>query len=135
MSEYIKAKSKIRNLKSLLEALKELGFDNVEVGKDLHLYGYRGDIRPETANVVIRRKYCGDSANDVGFKLEADGTYTSIISQYDRNDNLKIGPKFEGKVVQLSIANNTERMAKLRGLRVRRRMNEKGEIKMFLSRI
>src|SRR5581483_12511644 len=45
--------------------------------KPVHLYGYLGDARPETAEIVLRRFHIGRGSNDVGFKLGADGTYPS----------------------------------------------------------
>jgi hypothetical protein len=39
----------------LLAALADLGYDHVEVGDKLPLYGYRGDRRAETAEIVVRR--------------------------------------------------------------------------------
>jgi hypothetical protein len=49
-----------------------------------NLYGYQGDKREQTAEIIIRRKYVGGAANDIGFKLQSDGTYQAIISDYDR---------------------------------------------------
>ncbi len=69
----------------LLAALAELGFgeDRVEQGERLSLYGYRGDRRPETADVVIRRKHIDAAANDVGFVRQGGG-YVPIVSEYDQ---------------------------------------------------
>ncbi len=55
------------------------------------LYDYCGKKRPQTAEIVIpgkarpgaTRNSVGDAANDIGFKLNADGSYTPIISEYD----------------------------------------------------
>lgn len=49
----------------------------------VHLIGYQRDTRPETAEVVIRRKYVGGVANDIGFKRQASGNFKPIISQAD----------------------------------------------------
>lgn len=69
----------------LLAALTTLGFgaDRLEQGHHLPLYGYQGDRRPETADVVIRRRHIGHLANDVGFARQGRG-YVPVVSEYDR---------------------------------------------------
>ena len=66
----------------LLAALKELGYSDVEVGDGLPLYGYRGDRRPETAEVVVRRQHVGAASNDLGFTRTPQGL-VPLISEYD----------------------------------------------------
>ena len=66
----------------LLAALADLGYANVEEGAKLPLYGYQGDQRPETAEIVIRRKLVGAASNDLGF-ARTDQGYVPIISEYD----------------------------------------------------
>lgn len=68
---------------SLLEALKDCGYAEVEEGKDLHLYGYMGDRRDETAEIVVRRNHIGHASNDLGFTLTERG-YVMIISEFDK---------------------------------------------------
>lgn len=75
-----------KNTEQLLEALRELfGKDAVEVhDKPVHLYGYGGDRREQTAHIVIRRHKTGAAAsNDLGFLREGKH-YTAIISDYDK---------------------------------------------------
>ena len=67
----------------LLAALTDIGFPIVEEGKALPLFGYQGDRRPETAEIVIRRQHVGRASNDVGFARTADG-YVPIVSDFDR---------------------------------------------------
>lgn len=63
-----------------------MGFNKVETHKTAqHLYGWQGDVREQTAEVIIRRKYVGDSSNDIGFKRQEDGHFEAIISEYDRH--------------------------------------------------
>ena len=40
-------------------------------------------MRSEKANYVIRRKYVGGSANDVGFLRQPDGTFDIIVSEFE----------------------------------------------------
>jgi hypothetical protein len=67
----------------LLAALAELGYPEVEEGEALPLYGYRGDPRPETAEIVIRRQHVGSLSNDIGFTLTPQG-YVPVVSEYDQ---------------------------------------------------
>ena len=67
----------------LLNALSECGYSEVEEGEALSLYGYQGDRRPETANIVVRRKFIGGASNDLGFQ-KTDAGYVPVISEYDQ---------------------------------------------------
>lgn len=71
------------NRRLLLAALAALGYGEVEEGEALPLYGYRGDRRPETAALVVRRRHLGSASNDLGFARTAAG-YVPIISEYDQ---------------------------------------------------
>lgn len=85
MSHYSKIKTKIVERDALCAALKELGYHNIEVHEQAQgLYGYKGDLRPEKAEVIVRRKFIGMASNDIGFKLGADGSWEAIISEYDQ---------------------------------------------------
>ena len=67
----------------LLAALAELGYTDVEQGDALPLYGYAGDQRAETAELVVRRQHLGSLSNDVGFR-RTDRGYVPVISEYDQ---------------------------------------------------
>ena len=67
----------------LLAALADLGYTDVEEGEALPLYGYQGDRRPETAELVIRRQFVGSLSNDVGFVRTPKG-YVPWVSEYDQ---------------------------------------------------
>lgn len=67
----------------LLAALAELGYPDVEEGEALPLYGYQGDRRPETAELVVRRRHLGAASNDLGFTRTPQG-YLPIVSEYDQ---------------------------------------------------
>ena len=68
----------------LLTALASLGYATVEEGEALALFGYRGDRRPETAEIVVRRQHLGSASNDLGFARTERG-YVPIISEYDQS--------------------------------------------------
>jgi Protein of unknown function (DUF1257) len=85
MSHFTKLRTQITDIDGLVKALADADFKKVEVHETAQsLHGYRGDVRPQTAEVIVRRKYVGRSSNDIGFKRQADGTFEAIISQYDR---------------------------------------------------
>ena len=67
----------------LVQALAECGYGTVEEGESLSLYGYQSDRRPETAQIVVRRKFIGSASNDLGFQ-KTDAGYVAVISEYDQ---------------------------------------------------
>lgn len=84
MSHFTCIRTQIKHLDALVQALADVGFNNVEVHETAqHLYGYQGDIRPQMAEVIIRREYIGHASNDIGFKRQEDGQFEAIISEYD----------------------------------------------------
>jgi hypothetical protein len=84
MSKYKRIETQIKDDGLLQQALEDLSIP-FEQGEGLALYGYLGDRRRETAEVVIRRRYVGTSANDLGFHRLDDGTFEAIISEYDQS--------------------------------------------------
>ncbi len=72
-----------RDRRLLLAALTDIGYPVVEEGKDLPLYGYQGDKRPETADIVIRRQHIGRASNDVGFARTPEG-FMPVVSAFDQ---------------------------------------------------
>lgn len=68
-----------------MKALADMGFKEVEVHEMAQpLYGFQGDIRSQTAEIIIRRNYVGGASNDIGFQRQQDGMFEAIISEYDR---------------------------------------------------
>jgi Protein of unknown function (DUF1257) len=84
MSKYLTFPDVVfKDRRLLLAALAEIGYLEVEEGEGLPLYGYRGDQRPETAELVIRRQHVGSLSNDIGFACTAQG-YVPVVSEYDQ---------------------------------------------------
>lgn len=71
-----------RDLGLLKKALEELGFAVLEEGEALPLYGYQDDLRPERAQLVIRRQYLTSASNDLGF-VKTEKGYLPVVSEYD----------------------------------------------------
>jgi hypothetical protein len=85
MSHFTVLRTQVTDVDALVKALEDVGFKHAEVHTTAqHLYGFQGDVRPQTAEVIIRRKYIGRLSNDIGFKRREDGTFDAIISDYDR---------------------------------------------------
>jgi hypothetical protein len=84
MSKYMMfAGTVFKDRECLLNALSECGYAEVEEGESLSLYGYQGDRRVETAQIVVRRKFIGAASNDLGFQ-KTDAGYVPVISEYDQ---------------------------------------------------
>ena len=65
MSKYLLFESIVFTDRTLLlAALADLGYPEVEEGVALPLYGYQGDRRRETADLVVRRRFLGSASND-----------------------------------------------------------------------
>jgi hypothetical protein len=107
MSHFTCVATKIVDQEELVAALQDMGY-SPEVGLDIQLYGYKGDLRPETANIVVRRGELSSASNDLGFARVDDGTYSAIISAYDthRFPNLvkKITQHYAERVIMKSAA-------------------------------
>lgn len=84
MSHYTEIATEFKDQASLEKALKDMGCP-YEVHKEpKHLEGYKGDVRPETATIIIPRHKVGESANDIGFAKQKNGSFKAIISEFDR---------------------------------------------------
>lgn len=83
MSKYLTFPDVIfKNRQLLLDTLKDIGYSEIEEGESLPLYGYQGDRRPETAEIVVRRRNVGSLSNDIGFTRTPKG-YVPLVSEYD----------------------------------------------------
>ncbi len=84
MSKYLVYQEIVfKDRRLLLAALADLGYAEVEEGEALPLFGYQGDRRPETAELIVRRRHLGSASNDLGFARTPEG-FVPIISEYDQ---------------------------------------------------
>jgi len=99
-----------------------------------NLYGYQGDQRAQTAEVIVRRDTkggLGRSSNDLGFKRNAEGNYEALISEYDTG---VLGRDFVPRLQDAYAEINTKKTALIQGLRfVQKTTNELGEIQLEFS--
>lgn len=113
MSKYKRIVTQFKTPESLRLALMDLGRPYEIHQKPQHLMGYRGDTRPETAHVIIRRQHVGSKANDFGLLRNADGVYEAIISEYDQSRG---GARILQTLKQRYAVHESIRLAKTRGL-------------------
>lgn len=99
----------------LVEALKELGYQPQVSEKPQNLEGYQGDARAQKAEIIIPRRQVGGASNDVGFKKNEDGTYTALISDYDKGSNF--GVKKQQELKRLYVEKHAMKQAKANGLK------------------
>ena len=128
MSEYVVTDTEFKDQSCLVEALSDFGYAQVEVGEGLPLYGYRGNRRAETADVVVRKQFVGSSANDVGFAKGADGCFHAIVSAFDRSGHLTAIKL--AKLRQLYSARVVEKELRRVGKQVISRETVNGKIKI-----
>ena len=109
MSKYLVFRAEaFTDRRLLVGALADLGYRDVEQGEALALYGYQGDRRPETAELVVRRRHVGRLSNDLGFKQTAEG-YVPVVSEYDQRTLL--GGRF---LARLRTAYNEQAVEEIR---------------------
>ena len=129
ISHYTAVRTQIKNRDCLVKALNDLGFEGkVELhdGEGANLYGYMGDKRTQTANVILRRKHVGGSSNDIGWKLREDGTYEAIISEYDSG---KYNKAWCEKLMQRYSLHTIKKQARAQGYTISEEViDSKGEI-------
>lgn len=70
MSHFSNIAVKFKDKPCLVEALQRFGFYPSIHDKPVHLYGYRGDKREQTAHIVVPRNQISSLSNDLGFFLE-----------------------------------------------------------------
>lgn len=92
-----------------------MGYNPQVSEKPEHLEGYHGDQRSQTAEIIIPRKQVGGASNDVGFKKNADGSFTAIISDYDKSSNF--GVKKQAQLKKLYTEKKAIQQAKKNGMK------------------
>jgi hypothetical protein len=112
--------------------LEELGYTAVQFHETAkHLTGYQGDKRSQTAEIIVPRNVkggLGHASNDLGFKLNSDGNYEALISEYDTGF---LGKNFVSKLKATYAEINTKKTALIQGLRfVNKTVNDLGEVQL-----
>jgi len=112
MSKYDQFQTVMTEPEHLCAALRELGFQPEYHEQPVHLEGYHGDKRQETAHVVIPRRQVGGASNDIGFFREPDGQFRAIVSEFDQRS---YGKLWLGKVSQFYKEKQTVATAEQKG--------------------
>jgi len=126
MSAYIEGTVSIKDKDCLIAALVEMGYaaKNIEVHETgQNLYGYRGDKRSQTAEVIVRRKHVGSASNDLGFAYDGK-EWKAIVSAYDTNflkSKHSCGGSFLDEVSTRAAVIAAERKMKKRGFTTTRK--------------
>jgi hypothetical protein len=120
MSAYKKIECNIVDKDTLLEALELLGLKTDVFVEPRHLFGYRGDLRQETAHIVVSReelnnKFTGAS-NDIGFLWNGE-KYDFIISEYDKKS------KVDQRVIQAYVKVALEKALAKQGYKIKVNIN------------
>lgn len=134
MSKYKRIETQFKDRECLLSALKDAGipFEMAPKGKPLHLYGYQGDRRKETADFVVRRSHIGSASNDLGYVWDAEsGAYTAIVSDYDTR--CRATTEIRRRVKQQYAVNKVVKEARRKGMRVAQRREQNGQIRLVLQ--
>jgi hypothetical protein len=125
--------TQLRDTECLLAALCDMGWsrDQIEVYIEAQpLYGYKGDVREQTAEIVIRRKFIGSYSNDVGFKKNDDGFYEAIISEYDRGS---FNSQWTNKLTQRYTVHKTKKEYRKQGKRVLEEALPSGKVRLTVT--
>lgn len=141
MSHYVDVKTSITDEECLTKALcrVENGHDcyhrtwdksHIESHKQaMNLYGYKGDMRTDKANVIIRRKNVGRASNDLGFVKNADGSYTAIISEFDGR-SMGFSSVWLQRLTTYYGVEKAKKEFKARGIKYTETTDEKGRVQL-----
>lgn len=132
MSHFTRIQTKLIDRDILRQVLMEFGFDQVEIHTQPQpLYGYGGDARPERAEIIIRRQFISEDSNDLGFQLQADGSYSALISDFDR---VQYNHQWLGKLTQRYSQLKLLKVSQAQGLTVTcQEVLEDGTIRIILQ--
>jgi len=135
MSHYSEVAIELTDEGCLVAALGRLGFKGkVEVHREAQpLYGYHGDMRAQTAHIIIRQQHVGPAANDLGFERQPDGKYRVWVSDYDQKYN-KYDGAWMGKLKQAYGVEKARAEARKKGYRVSEQKMDDGRIRLICRR-
>jgi hypothetical protein len=123
----------IRDGDALVAALADLGLHEVEVHEQpQHLLGYEGDMRPEQAEVIIRREHVGPLANDIGFRKTEAGSYEAVVSEYDQGHGYD--QNWRGRLMQRYGRHVAVATLEKKGFRVVREESHDGKLHVVMRR-
>ena len=113
MSHYTRISTKLIDRDCLITALQEMHYP-VEQGNGLSLFGYQGDVRPQTADIVIRRNHISAASNDIGFTWVGDH-FDALVSEYDTR---LLGKDFLSRLTRLYSYQKVKKEVERKGLTI-----------------
>ena len=96
-----------------------------------NLYDYRNTIRPQKANIIIRRQHVGAMSNDMGFIKQEDGTYKAIIDQFSQG--IGYGASWLNKLQQTYNLKVVEKVFKKQNKKFTQQKLKDGTIKLSVA--
>ncbi len=123
----------IRDRDALVAALGDLGFHEIEVhDHPQRLVGYEDDLRPEKAEIIIRRRHLSDVSNDIGFRKTKTGAFEAVVSDYDVDAGF--GKDWRNKLMQRYGRHVAVAKLARKGFRVMREELRDGKLHLVMGR-
>lgn len=138
MSEYLSVETSYEDEQLLREAVEtvaqELGIQAEvhEQGQEEQLYGYSGDLRQQTGQFIVRRRFVGRSSNDVGWTRKDDGSYELLISAFDNTQqgSRKIVEEVDMEYKRRLVERQVRKSARFRGAKVQTTRTSTGAVQV-----
>ena len=84
MSAYKIIQCSFKDQKTLIDSLKNLGYEPVVYKEKHHLKGYQDDVREQLAEIIVPKQQISSVSNDLGFTYSVEqDEYVMICSHYD----------------------------------------------------
>lgn len=128
MSHYTEITVQLLDTECIMTALKQMGYQPEQHEKPVNLYGYQGDMREQTAEIVLPRRQVGCYANDIGFKRETNG-YKVYVSEFDVGEHHFNMQSFKQKYSEAKVLKDAKRL----GYSVTRRTETDGKVRLVLQ--
>lgn len=132
MSHYVDVVTTVKSQSALVRALERMGFKGkIEThAQAQNLFGYRGDMRNQKAHVIIRRRYVGASANDIGFEKLPSGNFIAHISEYDHG---RYGADWQNKLYTYCNVETAKEVYEKKGWSYKETIDEQNRIRLVAS--
>jgi len=84
MSAYKTIKCSFKDKNTLIESLKNLGYEPVVYKEKHNLQGYQNDTREQKAEIIVPKNQISVASNDLGFSYDEETSeYLMLCSDYD----------------------------------------------------
>lgn len=139
MSKYKVIRTEYKSGESLIQAIRDLGVPYEQapdlLRPTLPMHGFQGDLRPQTASIVLRRGtgFMNSLSNDLGFAWNpTKGVFEAIVSDYD--SGLESVQKGLDRIHQRYTFRQVERAAHVKGYTLRHNQQPDGSLEVVLVR-